>query len=307
MAKFILRRLLLAVPVVFGISVITFLLLYFLPADPARMYAGPNATVETVNRIRHQMGLDEPVWVQYERYLARAVQGDFGYSYRLQMPVSQAIASRFPYTLELTLAGIFVELLIGLVSGVAAAVKRNTWVDSLSMLVALLGVAAPPFWLGLVFLYLFAYKLSLFPLGGAGGISHLILPAITAGLGGAAWYARMARSSTIDIMRADYVRTAKAKGLPGWIVLGKHVMRNALNPIITMAGMDIPWFVSGVVLVEIVYGWPGVGRLAVDAVQTDDIPMVMGTVIFTALLVVISSVVIDVAQALLDPRVRMSD
>lgn len=307
MAKFILRRLLLAVPVVFGISVITFLLLYFLPADPARMYAGPNATVETVNRIRHQMGLDQPVWVQYERYLARAVQGDFGYSYRLQMPVSQAIASRFPYTLELTLAGIFVELLIGLVSGVAAAVKRNSWVDNLSMLVALLGVAAPPFWLGLMFLYLFAYKWSLFPLGGAGGLSHLILPAITAGLGGAAWYARMARSSTIDIMHADYVRTAKAKGLPGWIVLGKHVLRNALNPIITMAGMDIPWFVSGVVLVEIVYGWPGIGRLAVDAVQTDDIPLVMGTVIFTALLVVVSSILIDVAQALLDPRVRMSD
>lgn len=304
MARFLLRRILLAVPVVLGISVITFTLLYFLPADPARMYAGPNASVETVARIRHQMGLDQPAWVQYGRFLTRALQGDLGYSYRLQMPVAKAIASRFPYTLELTFAGIFVELLIGLTSGIAAAVRRNTWVDSMSMLVALLGVAAPPFWLGLMFLYVFAYKLSLFPLGGAGGLSHLVLPALTAGLGGAAWYARMARSSTLDILHADYVRTARAKGLPAWIVLFKHVVRNALNPIVTMAGMDIPWFVSGVVLVEIVFGWPGVGRLAVDAVQTDDIPLVMGTVIFTAVLVVISSILIDVAQALLDPQVR---
>ena len=304
MARFLIRRALLAIPVVLGISVITFVLLYFLPADPARMYAGPNASVETVARIRHQMGLDQPAWVQYGRFLTRALQGDLGYSYRLQMPVAKAIASRFPYTLELTFAGIFVELLIGLTSGIAAAVRRNTWVDSMSMLVALLGVAAPPFWLGLMFLYVFAYKLSLFPLGGAGGLSHLVLPALTAGLGGAAWYARMARSSTLDILHADYVRTARAKGLPAWIVLFKHVVRNALNPIVTMAGMDIPWFVSGVVLVEIVFGWPGVGRLAVDAVQTDDIPLVMGTVIFTAVLVVISSILIDVAQSLLDPQVR---
>lgn len=304
MAKFLLKRLLLAVPVVVGISVITFVLLYFLPADPARMYAGPNATVDTVNRIRHQLGLDQPVWVQYGRYVTRAVQGDLGYSYRLQMPVSQALASRFPYTLELTLAGIFVELLIGLTSGIAAALRRGSWVDSASMLLALLGVAAPPFWLGLMFLYLFAYKAGLFPLGGAGGLSHLVLPALTAGLGGAAWYARMSRSSTLDILHADYVRTARAKGLPGYRVLFKHVLRNAMNPIVTMAGMDIPWFISGVVLVEIVFGWPGVGRLAVDAVQTADIPLIMGTVIFTAMMVVVSSVLIDVAQAWLDPRVR---
>jgi len=304
MAKFLLKRLLLAVPVVVGISVITFVLLYFLPADPARMYAGPNATVDTVNRIRHQLGLDQPVWVQYGRYVTRAVQGDLGYSYRLQMPVAQALASRFPYTLELTLAGIFVELLIGLTSGIAAALRRGSWVDSASMLLALLGVAAPPFWLGLMFLYLFAYKAGLFPLGGAGGLSHLVLPALTAGLGGAAWYARMSRSSTLDILHADYVRTARAKGLPGYRVLFKHVLRNAMNPIVTMAGMDIPWFISGVVLVEIVFGWPGVGRLAVDAVQTADIPLIMGTVIFTAMMVVVSSVLIDVAQAWLDPRVR---
>lgn len=304
MARFLLKRLLLAVPVVVGISVITFVLLYYLPADPARMYAGPNATVETVNRIRHQMGLDQPVWVQYGRFVARAVQGDLGYSYRLQMPVTRAIAARFPYTLELTVGGILVELLIGLTSGIAAALRRGSWVDSASMLLALLGVAAPPFWLGLMFLYLLAYKAGLFPLGGVGGLSHLVLPALTAGLGGAAWYARMSRSSTLDILQADYVRTARAKGLPGYRVLFKHVLRNAMNPIVTMAGMDIPWFISGVVLVEIVFGWPGVGRLAVDAVQTADIPLIMGTVIFTALMVVVSSVLIDLAQAWLDPRVR---
>ncbi|MDI3340431.1 MAG: ABC transporter permease [Sphaerobacter sp.] len=305
MVAYLLRRMLFAVPVLFGISLITFVLIYFLPADPARMYAGPNASVEAVNRIRTQLGLDQPFYVQYGRFVERAVQGDLGYSYQLQMPVIDAILARFPFTLQLTLAGIFVELLIGVPAGLLAAVRRSTWLDGTSMVAAMIGVSSPPFWLGLLMLYFFAFRLGLFPLGGAGTWKHLVLPAVTAGLGGAGWYARMTRSSVLEVLSADYVRTARAKGLAGSTVLRRHVLRNAINPIVTMVGMDIPWFVGGVVLIETVFAWPGLGRMMVDAILTDDVPLILGTVTFTAVLVVVSSIIIDLAHALLDPRIRL--
>ncbi len=298
------RRIFQAIPVLFGISIITFLLIYYLPADPARMYAGPSATVETVARIRHQLGLDLPIGEQYIRYMQRVLSGDLGFSYRKQIPVTTLLLSRIPYTLALIFAGIFVELLIGLPIGLASAVARGQWVDRVGMFIALIGVSAPPFWLGLLLLYWLGYRIPIFPLGGTGSLAHLVLPALTAGLGGAAWYARMMRSSTLDILSADYVRTARAKGLSNIFVILRHVLPNALNPIITMAGLDIPWFVGGVVLVERVFDWPGVGRLAVEAIETVDVPLILGTVIFTAGIVVISGILIDLAQALADPRIR---
>ncbi len=304
MLKYTLRRIIMGVPVLIGISVITFVLIYYLPADPARMYAGPNATAETVARIRQQLGLNDPLWTQYFRYLIRAVQGDLGFSYNLQMPVLQAIWSRFPYTLALIVAGITVELAIGLPVGIISALRPYSRWDRLGMVIALLGVSVPPFWLGLLLLYWFSFTVPIFPLGGAEGPQHLVLPALCAGLGGAAWYARMARSSTLEVLSADYIRTAKAKGLAEHAVLWRHTLRNALNPIVTMVGMDIPWFVGGVVLIEQVFAWPGIGRLAVQAIVEVDIPLIMGTVIFTAVLVVISSILIDLVQGLLDPRIR---
>jgi|YNPNPStandDraft_1061719.scaffolds.fasta_scaffold16784_3 ABC-type dipeptide/oligopeptide/nickel transport system permease component len=304
MGKFILRRLVLSLPVLIGISLITFVLIYYLPADPARMYAGPNASVETVARIREQLGLNDPLWKQYFRYVGRALQGDLGFSYDLQMPVLQAILARFPYTLQLIFGGILVELLIGVPVGILSAVRQYSWWDRAGMVIALLGVSTPPFWLGLLLLFWFSFKLPIFPLGGVGTPAHLVLPALTAGLGGAAWYARMARSSTLDVLTADYVRTARAKGLTDRGVLLRHVLPNALNPIVTMAGMDIPWFVGGVVLVEQVFAWPGIGRMAVEAIIEVDIPLIMGTVIFTAVLVVISSILIDLVQGIIDPRIR---
>lgn len=304
MGKFILRRLVLSLPVLIGISLITFVLIYYLPADPARMYAGPNASVETVARIREQLGLNDPLWKQYFRYVGRAIQGDLGFSYDLQMPVLQAILARFPYTLQLIFGGILVELLIGVPVGILSAVRQYSWWDRAGMVIALLGVSTPPFWLGLLLLFWFSFKLPIFPLGGVGTPAHLVLPALTAGLGGAAWYARMARSSTLDVLTADYVRTARAKGLTDRKVLLRHVLPNALNPIVTMAGMDIPWFVGGVVLVEQVFAWPGIGRMAVEAIIQVDIPLIMGTVIFTAVLVVVSSILIDLVQGIIDPRIR---
>ncbi len=298
------RRLLQAIPVLFGISIITFVLIYYLPADPARMYAGPSATVETVDRIRHELGLDLPLWEQYARYMQRVLNGDLGFSYRKQIAVTELLLSRIPYTLALTFAGIFVELLIGLPVGLASAVARGRWADRVGMFIALLGVSAPPFWLGLLLLYGFGYVIPIFPLGGTGTAAHLVLPAVTAGLGGAAWYARMMRSSALDILSTDYVRTARAKGLIADLVILRHVLPNALNPIITMAGLDIPWFIGGVVLVERVFDWPGVGRLAVEAIETVDVPLILGTVIFTAGMVVLSGILIDSAQGLVDPRIR---
>lgn len=298
------RRILQAIPVLLGISVITFLLIYYLPADPARMYAGPSATVETVDRIRHELGLDLPLWEQYTRYMQRVLSGDLGFSYRKQLPVTTLLLSRIPYTLALIAGGIFVELLIGLPVGLGSAVARGQWLDRAGMFIALIGVSAPPFWLGLLLLYWLGYLIPIFPLGGTGTLAHLVLPSLTAGLGGAAWYARMMRSSTLDILSTDYVRTARAKGLPNIFVILRHVLPNALNPIITMAGLDIPWFIGGVVLVERVFDWPGVGRLAVEAIETVDVPLILGTVIFTAGMVVISGILIDLAQGLVDPRIR---
>ena len=307
MLRYIARRLLHAIPVLFGVSLITFGLTYLLPADPARMYAGPNASIETVNSIRHQLGLDRPFYVQYLAYIWRVLQGDLGFSYKLQLPVGAAILSRFPYTLQLTAAGIFVELLLGLPLGLISALRRGTWMDRAAMLFAFFAVAAPPSWLGLVMLYFVAFKAGLFPIGGAGTPAHLVLPAITAGMGGAAWYARLMRSSTLDVMRADYVRTARAKGLAERGVIWRHIMRNAIMPIVTLIGLDIPWFLSGVVLIEAVFAWPGLGKLAVDAVRNVDVPLILGTVLFTALIVVLSNIVTDVAYAFVDPRIHYSE
>jgi len=304
MWTFLLRRIAQTIPVLIGISIITFILVYYLPADPARMYAGPSATVATVARIRHELGLDQPLWAQYIRYMTRVLHGDLGFSYRKQMDVTTLVLSRIPYTMALTFAGVFVELAIGLPVGIVSAVARGRWADRVGMFIALVGVSAPPFWMGLLLLYWLGFLIPIFPLGGTGSLAHLVLPALTAGLGGAAWYARMMRSSTLDILGTDYVRTARAKGNSQFKIIFRHVLPNALNPIITMAGMDIPWFIGGVVLVERVFDWPGLGRLAVEAIETVDVPLILGTVIATALAVVISGILIDLVQGLVDPRIR---
>jgi peptide/nickel transport system permease protein len=304
MWNYLARRILQAIPVLIGVSMITFVLIYYLPADPARMYAGPSATVETVARIRHELGLDQPLWIQYTDYMGRMLHGDLGFSYRKQVAVTSLILDRVPYTAELIAAGIFVELALGLPIGVASAVARGRWADRLGMVLALVGISAPPFWMGLLFLYWFGYLLPIFPLGGTGSFANLILPAVTAGLGGAAWYARMMRSSALDILSQDYVRTARAKGLSQFFVVFKHMLPNALNPIITMSGMDIPWFIGGVVLVEQVFDWPGLGKLAVEAIGTVDVPLILGTVIVTAVAVVFSGILIDFVQSIADPRIR---
>ncbi|WP_293912169.1 ABC transporter permease [Deinococcus sp.] len=304
MLGFLGSRLLQSLLVLLAASFITFTLVFLLPADPARMVAGPSASVQTVTSIRHEMGLDRPFLGQYGAYLGRLVQGDLGRSYKQNTPVSTLLASRIGPTLQLMLGAIALELLIGLPLGIWAALSRGRWPDTVVMGLAFLGAAAPQFWLALSLVYLLAYRFNLFPLGGYGGLSHLFLPALTLGIGGAGWYARMMRSQLLEVLSQDYIRTARAKGQTARGVLIGHALRNATLPIATMIGLDIGTFMGGVVVVESVFGWPGLGRLVWDAIRVIDIPIIVGVVIFSAFVITLSNLLADFVQPLIDPRVR---
>lgn len=304
MVGYVARRLLASVGVLIGVSVITFLLLYLLPADPARMIAGRSATVQTVERIRHELGLDRSLPERYLTYMRGLVRGDLGRSYVQKAPVSDIIASRLTPTLQLTFAGILFELLIGIPTGIMAAVRRGSWVDQTVMGFAFLGVSAPQFVVGLVLIYLFAYSIPIFPLGGYGTAAHVVLPALAVGLAGGGWYARVTRSAVIDVLRQDYVRTARAKGVRAPIVLARHVLRNAFLPVIALVGLDLGVFMGGVVVVESVFGWPGIGQMIWQAIQLVDVPVILGGVLVTALFVVTGNLIADLVYPLFDPRIQ---
>lgn len=275
MATYLAQRLLQSLGVLVAVSVITFSLLYVLPADPARLVAGRSATQDVVERVRHELGLDRPLLQRYLGYLGGVLRGDLGRSYLQKTRVRELLGSRLVPTLQLTLAGVMCELLIGIPAGIIAALRRGTWLDQGIMLGAFTGVAAPQFALGLLLLYVLAYKLPLFPLGGYGGLEHLILPALVLGLAGGGWYARIMRSSLLEVLAQDYVRTARAKGLASRVVVYKHALRNALLPIVAMVGTDLGTFMGGVVVVESVFGWPGIGQLTWQAIQAVDIPVIL--------------------------------
>ncbi|MBI5813810.1 MAG: ABC transporter permease [Meiothermus silvanus] len=304
MATYLAQRLLQSLGVLVAVSVITFSLLYVLPADPARLVAGRSATQDVVERVRHELGLDRPLLQRYLGYLGGVLRGDLGRSYLQKTRVRELLGSRLVPTLQLTLAGVMCELLIGIPAGIIAALRRGTWLDQGIMLGAFTGVAAPQFALGLLLLYVLAYKLPLFPLGGYGGLEHLILPALVLGLAGGGWYARIMRSSLLEVLAQDYVRTARAKGLASRVVVYKHALRNALLPIVAMVGTDLGTFMGGVVVVESVFGWPGIGQLTWQAIQAVDIPVILGAVTFTAFFIVLANLMADLAYPLLDPRVQ---
>ncbi|HZS94085.1 MAG TPA: ABC transporter permease [Chloroflexota bacterium] len=306
MVRYTIRRLFWALVALFGISLITFALTYFMPGDPARRVAGIGASAATVRSIRHQLGLDQPFWVQYGRYLGDALHGNFGYSYTLNVPVLPAILARFPITAQLAVGGVIVELIIGLPTGIIAAYKRGSVADRIATLIALLGLSAPTFWLGLMLLYYIAFKLGALPIGGYGSpaIEYLILPSFTLGIGGAAVYTRTFRSTILDVLDQPYIQMARSKGLPEAAVLFRHVIPNAIIPIVTQIGIDLGYFLGGVFIVEAVFGLPGIGQQAIEAIQQLDIPIIMGTVLFAALLIVLSNIVVDLTFALIDPRIR---
>ena len=305
MAAYLIRRLIQSALILLGVSVITFLLLYILPADPVRQIAGRSATPEVVENIRRQLGLDQPVWVQYGHYLWGLLHGDMGRSYLQRSEVATLIAARLPATLQLMLGAILAELLIGLTLGVIAALNRGRPLDTGLMIASFAAVSAPQFVVALLLLYVFAVKLGWFPIGGYGTLSHLILPSITMGIMGAGWYSRMMRSSMLDVLRADYIRTARAKGLGRMRVVLRHALPNAILPIIAMIGMDIGIFMGGVVVVESVFGWPGIGQLAWQAIQRVDIPIIMGVTITSACAIVLGNLLADLITPFIDPRIKL--
>ncbi len=305
MAAYLARRLIQSVLILLGVSLITFFLLFVLPADPVRQIAGRSATPETVANIRTQLGLDQPFAVQYARYLGALVQGDMGRSYLQKSPVASLIAARMPATLLLMVAAIACELILGLTMGIAAALMRGRVGDQALMTLSFVTVSAPQFVVSLLMLYVFAVRLHWFPIGGYGTFAHLVLPAVTLGLLGSGWYARMVRSSMIDVLRADYIRTARAKGLGRARVTFSHALPNAILPVIAMIGIDIGMFMGGIVVVESVFGWPGIGQLAWQAIQRIDIPIIMGVTLVSACAIVAGNLLADLVTPFIDPRIRL--
>ena len=302
---YLVRRIGEALLILLGISLVTFVLLYLVPADPARQIAGRSATPETVANIRAQLGLDQPFYVQYSRYLGSLLHGDLGRSYLQRTEVSALIASRMPATLLLMLASIVVELILGLTIGAVAALRRNQPLDHGLMIFSFVTISAPQFVVGILLLYVFAVKLNWFPIGGYGSFAHLVLPAVTIGLLGTGWYSRMMRSSMIDVLAQDFVRTARAKGLGKLRIVLRHVAPNAILPIIAMIGIDIGLFMSGIVVVESVFGWPGIGQLAWQAIQRIDIPIIMGVTLVSACFIVLGNLLADFVAPLVDPRIKL--
>lgn len=305
MVAYLARRLVQSVLILLGVSFITYVLLFVLPADPVRQIAGRSATPETVANIRRELGLDQPFIVQYGRYLWGLLHGDLGRSYLQKSQVAELVAARLPATLLLMLGAIVCELVIGVGFGILSALRRGTWLDQSLMMTSFVTVSAPQFVVSLLMLYIFAVKLSWFPIGGYGSFSHLVLPALTMGILGSGWYSRMMRSSMIDVMRADFIRTARAKGLTRARVIFGHALPNAILPIIAMIGIDIGIFMGGIVVVESVFGWPGIGQLAWQAIQRVDIPIIMGVTLVSALAIVLGNLLADLVAPFIDPRIKL--
>jgi ABC-type dipeptide/oligopeptide/nickel transport system permease component len=302
---FLAKRLVAAVPVLLGISIAVFLMMHLVPGDPAKMMLGELAVdKEAIANLRHQLGLDDPIPLQYWRFLKGAVRGDFGRSILENQPVARMIWQVLPSTVELTLSGLGIAILLGGILGVTAAVRQNTWVDNTSMVVALWGVSMPSFWMGLLLIFIFSLKLGWLPATGQGGALRLIMPAFTLGYVAAAVIARLVRSSMLEVLRQDYVRTARAKGLADRLVVYRHALKNALIPVVTVLGLQFGALLGGTVVIETVFSRPGIGRLAVTSILSKDFQVTQGTVLMSAIFYTLVNIVVDVSYALLDPRIR---
>lgn len=309
MTRYILRRLLYLLPVWLGISLLAYSLANLAPGDPARMIlqrqTGEAVSEEEVQRLRAELGLDDHFAVRYTRWVWHAAQGDLGTSYRTGEPILQLLAERFPRTLQLATVALVFGLLIALPLGVLAAIRRNSSADHGARLVAFVGASMPSFWLGYVLIIVLAVKLKLLPVAGYGTWQHVILPALTLGLGGAASLTRLTRSSVLDVLDEDYVRTARAKGLRERSVVLRHALRNALIPIVTVTGMRFGHLLAGAVIVETVFAWPGIGKYVIDSIYDRDYPAIQGFVLFMGTVFVILNLLVDLSYLWLDPRVRL--
>ncbi len=306
MSKYLVQRLVLAIPVLLGVSITVFLMMHLIPGDPAlAMLRGqPTVTEEDIERVRHQMGLDDPIPVQYLKYMGRVLQGDFGESVKAHRPVLTMIGEQAWPTIQLAVAAMVAAVVIGVVLGTISALRQNTWVDSLSMLVALFGVSMPSFWFGLILIYVFSLRLGWFPVTGQGGWERLVLPAVALGMDFSAITARLVRSSLLEVLRQDYILTARAKGLREQVVISRHALRNALIAVVTIIGLQFGYLLGGAVVIETVFARQGIGRLAITAILSKDFPLVQGIVLLAALVYVGVNLLVDLSYSLLDPRIH---
>jgi peptide/nickel transport system permease protein len=311
MFRYVARKALAAVPVLAGATFLAFLILHLSPGDPARLIAGEQAFEEDVELIRRKLGLDQPFAVQYARFVASILKGEFGRSIRTGRPVRAELAARFPHTLELATTSLLLAIAMGVLAGVVAAVKPNTPYDYWATLSALAGISTPTFWLGLLLMLLFSYHLGWLPASGragpiwtVAGLKSLIMPAVALGTPSAAIIARLTRSSLLEVLRADYVRTARSKGLMERLVIARHALRNALIPVVTVVGLRLGALLGGAVITEQVFAWPGIGTMIVTAIATRDYPAVQGAILVTSFVFVTVNLAVDLLYALVDPRIR---
>lgn len=308
MRNFIIKRLLYLIPVMIGVSIITFALINLAPGDPAELMLraeGMEPSRDAVEALREELGLNEPVHVRYGQWLWGVLHFDMGESYRTGRPVAEELVDRFPATLELTVAALFFVILLAVPIGILAALYRHALIDHLGRILALLGASLPGFWLGLLLIYFFSVKLRIFPVMGRGGPEHLVLPAVTLGFTMAATYARLLRASMLDVLGQDFIKVARAKGLQEKWVIGRHALKNAVIPAVTMFGMSFGGLLGGSVIIETIFAWPGVGKFAVDSIFNRDYPVIQGYVLFMALIFVLANLLVDISYGLLDPRIRL--
>ncbi|MBC7473164.1 MAG: ABC transporter permease [Candidatus Sericytochromatia bacterium] len=310
MLEYLIKRLIMIPITLLGIFTISFALLYIVPGDPVSTIVGQHADPETIKAIREKMGLDKPIPVQYAMYLGKVVHGDLGRSEVRNEDVTPAIIERFPATIELTIASILIAVIFGIPIGIISAMKPYSFWDRFFMVFAIAGVSSPNFWIGQILILVLAYQLKILPDGGYSeyfpeNLKFLILPALALGIREVAVIARLTRSSMLEVVRLEYVRTARAKGLKESTVIIKHALRNALVPIVTYIGMDIGYLLGGAVITETIFTRPGIGLLAVQALRDKDIPMVLGTVLFASFLIVVANLLTDLSYAVLDPRVKL--
>ncbi len=316
MGRFIARRLLGAIPLLVGITIISFMFMHLMPGGPDSLYArSGRMNQEQLDAIRQNMGLDQPVVIQYVRWVGNLVRGDLGNSYVQFRPVRDIILERLPNTMLLVGAGLVIAVTFSLIFGIVAAIYQYSFFDHLFSFVSFFGMAMPVFWFGLMLQLLFAVQLGWLPTSGMGSmddggiverIRHLILPASVLGVGSIAFWSRYVRSSMLEVIRQDYMRTARAKGLREWSVFSRHALKNALIPFVTVIGIDIPLYFVGAVVTETIFSWPGMGRLFYDSLNARDYPVLMGLLIFSAVLIVIGNLIADIAYAYLDPRIKYS-
>jgi ABC-type dipeptide/oligopeptide/nickel transport system permease component len=305
MIQYFLKRLLQAIPVLLGVIIITFVLMYIIPGDPVVSMVGERYSEETVQRLRQELHLDDPLPLQFLRYVGNVLQGNFGNSFITGEPVAALIIEKFPNTMMLAITAMFFAILIGLTAGIMSSVHPGSFMDRGIMVLALAGISAPVFWVGLILVLVVGVMLQWLPPTGFGGIEYLILPALTLGLRSAAYLARLTRATMLEVLSHDYIRTARSKGLPEWKVFIKHAFPNTLIPVITIIGTDFGSYLSGAVLTESIFGWPGIGRLALEAIMKRDFPVIQGTVLFMAIMFVLMNVLVDLLYGVVDPRIRL--